>query len=84
MHLSFWTQRRLSSPPEGMRLVGRHGHSAAVQRGLLSTVTAGVMLIGECVVGGSQIAVFIFIWEILELLHGRYSLLKLSLFVFQL
>lgn len=84
MHLSFWTQRRLFSSPEGMRLIGRRGRSAAVQRGLLPTVTAGVMLIGECVVRGSQIAVFIFIWEILELLHGRYSLLKLSFFVFQL
>ena len=84
MHLSFWTQRRLCSSPEGMRLVGRRGCSAAVQRCLLSTVTAGVMLTGECVVGGSQIAVFVFIWEILELSHMRYSLLKLSFFGFQL
>lgn len=84
MHLSFWTQKRLCSSPEGVRLVGRRGLSVAVQRGLLSTVTAGVMLIGACVVAGSQIAVSIFIWEILELLHMRYSLVKLSFFVFQL
>ena len=84
MHLSFWTQKKLCSSPEGVRLIGRCGLSAAVQRGLLSTVTAGVMLIGACVVGGSQIAVSVLIWETLELLHMRYSLLKLSFFVFQL